>query len=49
MDGEEKEGTSGCVEPPPASLAFEVFRFLVGDEDLQVVEVALAVVAPRSS
>lgn len=41
--------TAGCVQAPPASVAFEVFRFLVRDQDLEIVKVALAVVAPRSS
>lgn len=38
--------TASCVQPARASLAFEVFCFLVVDKDLEVVEVALAVVAP---
>jgi hypothetical protein len=38
--------TSGGVETAPAALAFEVLCLLVGDEDLEVVKVALAVEAP---
>lgn len=38
--------TSSCVQSSTASVAFEMLRFLVGYEDLQVVEVALAVEAP---
>ena len=36
------------VEPPAASLTFEVLCLLMIYEDLEIVEVALAVVAPRS-
>ena len=39
--------TASCVEPPPTSLALEMLRFLVVDEDLQIIEVALTVIAPR--
>ena len=49
MRGERGEGhrlTSSCVEAAPTAIAFEVFRLLVGYEDLEVVEVALAVEAP---
>lgn len=38
--------TASCIESATASLAFEVFCFLVIDQDLEIVEVALAVVAP---
>lgn len=40
--------TSGSVQPSSATVAFEVFGFLVRDENLQVVKIALAVVAPWS-
>ena len=40
--------TSGRVEPASTAVAFEVFGFLVGDENLEVVKVALAVVTPWS-
>jgi hypothetical protein len=49
MRGDEKWGgklTSGCVEPAPAAVTLEVLRLLVGYEDLEVVEVALAVETP---
>ena len=39
--------TASCVEPSPTSLALEMLRFLVVDQDLQIVEVALTVIAPR--
>ena len=39
--------TAGCIESAAASLALEVFCFLVIDQDLEIVKVALAVVAPR--
>ena len=39
--------TASRVEPPPTSLALEMFRFLVVDQDLQIIEVALTVIAPR--
>lgn len=38
--------TSSSIQPPPASVALEVLRLLVRDEDLQVIKVAFAVVAP---
>ena len=38
---------AGRVQPPAAAVAFEMLGLLVGDEQLQVLEVALAVVAPR--
>lgn len=38
--------TSGCIKPATAPLAFEVLRLLVIDQDLEIIEVALAVVAP---
>jgi hypothetical protein len=39
--------TSSSVETAAAAVAFEVLCLLVGDEDLEVVKVALAVKAPR--
>ena len=41
--------TASRVESPPTSLALEMFRFLVIDQDLQIIEIALAIVAPGSS
>lgn len=38
--------TSCSVQPPSTAVAFEMFGFLVRDEDLKVVEVALAIIAP---
>lgn len=46
MEG--KIRTSSGVQATATFLTFEVLRFLVGYEDLEVVEVALAVVAPWS-
>ena len=43
-----RQRTSGGVQATTAFLTLEVLRFLVGYEDLEVVEVALAVVAPWS-
>jgi len=40
--------TSSRVQSSPTTVAFEMFGFLVRDENLQVVKVALAVVAPWS-
>lgn len=40
--------TSGSVESTATSLAFEMLSLLMIEKDLQVVEVALAVIAPRS-
>jgi hypothetical protein len=40
--------TSCSTESASASLAFEVLRFLVIDENLEIIEVALTVVAPRT-
>lgn len=45
----EEDITSCGVEAATAALAFEVLGLLVVDQDLEVVEVALAVVAPRTS
>jgi hypothetical protein len=42
------EPASGCVQTAPTPVAFEVLRLLVRDENLEVVEVALAVIAPWS-
>lgn len=38
--------TASCVEASRAAIAFEMLCLLVVDKDLEVVEVALAVVAP---
>ena len=38
--------TAGRVESPPTSLALEMLRFLMIDQDLQIIEVALAIVTP---
>lgn len=40
--------TSRGIKPPATSVAFEVFRFLVGNQELQVLEISFAVVAPWS-
>lgn len=34
--------TSGCVQPLSASIALEMLGFLVGDEELQILKVTLA-------
>ena len=39
--------TSRRVQSTAASVALEVFGFLMGDENLQIIKVTLAVVAPR--
>jgi hypothetical protein len=41
--------TSCRVKSATASVTLEVFGFLMGDENLQIIEVTLAVVAPRPS
>ena len=38
--------TSCRVQPPSTAVALEMFGFLVGNQDLEVVKVALAIVAP---
>lgn len=38
--------TSSCIQPSSASLAFEMLRFLMVDQDLQIIKVTLTVVAP---
>ena len=43
-----REHTAGGVQRLPASLALEMFGFLVRVQDLDIVEVTLAVVAPRA-
>jgi hypothetical protein len=40
--------TTCRIEPSTTSFAFEVLRLLMIDEDLEVIEVAFAVVAPGS-
>ena len=40
--------TACRVQPPRASLTLEVLGLLVIDENLEVVKVALAIIAPRS-
>ena len=40
--------TASSIQTSSASLAFVMLCFLVIDEDFEVVEVALAVIAPRS-
>jgi hypothetical protein len=40
---------SCCVQSAATSFAFEVFSFLVGDENFEVIEITLTVIAPRSS
>lgn len=42
------ERTTGGIQSPTASFTFKMLGFLVGDEDLHVVEVALTVIAPWS-
>jgi hypothetical protein len=42
------EEATSSVKAPVAVVALEMLGFLVVDEDLLVVEVALAVVAPRA-
>jgi len=39
--------TTGGIQPPTTSFAFEVFRFLMIDEDFEIVEVSFAVITPR--
>jgi hypothetical protein len=41
--------TSCCVQSAAASVTLEVFGFLMRDENLQIIEVTLTVVAPRPS
>ena len=41
--------TSRSVQSSTASFTLEVFGFLMGDEDLEIVEVTLAVVTPWSA
>jgi len=41
--------TSCRVQSATASVTLEVFGFLMRDENLQIIEVTLAVVAPRPS
>lgn len=41
--------TSCSIESSVASLALEMLCFLMLNQDAQIVEVALAVIAPRSS
>ena len=40
--------TSCGVQPSTASFAFEVFGLLMADENLEIIEIAFAVVAPWS-
>lgn len=40
--------TSSCIQTTPASVAFEMLCLLVIDEDLEVVEVTFAIIAPWS-
>lgn len=40
--------TPSCIEPPSTSFALVMLRFLMVDKNLEVVKVALAVVAPRA-
>lgn len=40
--------TTSGIEASTASLALEVFSLLVADENFDVVEIALTVVAPRT-
>lgn len=47
MDLSHVNGQTACrIQPSCASLALEVFGLLVIDEDFEVVEVPLAVIAP---
>ena len=39
--------TACCIQPPRASFTLEVLCLLVIDQNLEVVKVALAVIAPR--
>lgn len=41
--------TSCGIQPPATSFAFKMFRLLVRDEDLEIFEIALAIVAPWAS
>lgn len=43
-----REPTSSRVKAATAAITLEVLRLLVGDENLEVVKVALAVEAPRT-
>lgn len=43
-----KQPTASRIESPPTSLALEMLRFLVIDQDLQIIEVALTIVTPGS-
>lgn len=36
------------VQAPAASFALEVFCFLVVDQNLEIIEIALAIITPRS-
>jgi hypothetical protein len=40
--------TSCCVQPPATAVALEVLGLLMRDEELQILKVSLAVVAPRA-
>jgi hypothetical protein len=39
--GESSRLTSCCVQSSATSFAFEVFSFLMGDENFQVIEITL--------
>jgi hypothetical protein len=39
--GEPSQLTSCCVQSSATSFAFEVFSFLMGDENFQVIEITL--------
>lgn len=41
--------TSRRIQSAAASVTLEVFGLLMGDENLQIIKVTLAVVTPRSS
>lgn len=48
MDLSHMDGQTACgIQPPSTSLALEVFGLLMVDEDLEVVKVPLAIIAPR--
>lgn len=40
--------TTCSIQPPATSVAFEVLCLLVIDENLQIIKVALTIVAPRT-
>lgn len=41
--------TASRIKPPTATFAFEMFGFLVIDQDLKVIKITLTVITPRAS